>query len=196
MVSSAAGNLESRLFRRYWDDGLLDLFAGIGVAGIAAFWALDLVALGAVAPAVLATFWVPVHRALVEPRIGHVEFSDGRTNRNVRLGVGSVLIGGAMLVGLIGLTLTARSQSLSALSLIAPGLPAFLLALLAVFVGWGLGLPRFLVYAGVLCVGGIGVVLIDARPEIGMLAGACVMLLSGGWRIGRFLRLPVVEPPE
>jgi hypothetical protein len=195
-MPSAAGNLESRLFRQYWDDGLLDLFAGIGVAGIAAFWALDLVALGAVAPAVLATFWVPVHRALVEPRIGHVEFSDARANRNVRLGVGSALIGGAMLVGVIGLTLTARSRSLSALSLIAPGLPAFLLALLAVFVGWGLGLLRFLVYAGVLCMGGIGVVLVDARPEIAMAAGGLVMLLSGGWRMARFLRLPVVEAPE
>ena len=196
MMSSTASNLESRLFRQYWDDGLLDLFAAMGVAGIAAFWALDLVALGAVAPAVLAAFWTPIHRALVEPRIGLVEFSDARTNRNFRLGVGSALVGGAMLVGLVGLTLAAHSRSASALSSVAPGLPAFLLALLAAFAGWGLGLPRFLAYAGVLCVGGIGVVLIDARPEIAMAVGGFVMLLSGGWRMARFLRLPVVEPPE
>jgi len=29
-----------------------------------------------------------------------------------------------------------------------------------------------------------------------MAAGGFVMLLSGGWRMARFLRLPVVEPPE
>lgn len=195
-MPSAATTLESRLFRQYWDDGLLDLFAGIGVAGIAAFWALDLVALGAVAPAVLAAFWVPIRRAVVEPRIGLVEFSNARANRNVRLGVGSAVVGGAMLVGFVGLTLSAHSRSLSALSLISPGVPAFLLALLALFAGWGLGLARFLVYAVVLCLGGVGVVLIDARPEIAMAVGGFVMLLSGGWRMARFLRLPVVEPPE
>ena len=195
-MPSAATTLESRLFRQYWDDGLLDLFAGIGVAGIAVFWALDLVALGAVAPAMLAAFWVPIRRAVVEPRIGLVEFSNARANRNVRLGVGSAVVGGAMLVGFVGLTLSAHSRSLSALSLISPGVPAFLLALLALFAGWGLGLPRFLVYAVVLCLGGVGVVLIDARPEIAMAAGGFAMLLSGGWRMARFLRLPVVEPPE
>jgi len=183
--------LESRLFGRYWDDGLLDLFAGIATLGIGVLWAVDLVAIGAAVPAMLAGLWVPLRRALVEPRAGHVEFSDARTGRNRRLLVGNAVLGLLTLALFAGLTVAVRSGPLALLSVIGPGIPAFLLALLAALTGWGLGLPRFLGYAAALCLAGAGAALADAEPELAILAGGLVIALSGGWRLGRFLRIPV-----
>ena len=77
-ISSA---LESRLFSHYWDDGLIDLLAGIAIVALGALWLADLVAVGAAVPAMLAVVWAPLRRALVAPRAGTVEFSDGRTGR-------------------------------------------------------------------------------------------------------------------
>ena len=192
-MASHAEPLESRLFRHYWDDGLLDLFAGVAVVGIGIFWAFDLVALGAIVPAVLVPFWYPLRRALVEPRAGLVEFSDTRTGRNLRLGIGSALLGLAMLAVFTMLYFRVAPDPGTLLPLVIAGVPAFLLGLLAAMAGLGLGLPRFLVYAGLLCVCGIGVVLADARPEVAMIAGGIMMVLSGAWLLGRFLRLDVED---
>ena len=189
-MTNRGGTLETRLFRRYWDDGLLDLLAGIGVVIVGVSWAVDLVAVGAVAPALLAVFWGPLRRALVEPRTGHVEFSDARVGRSRQLIVGSAVVGLVMLALFVGLYVLVRSRSVALLSLVSPGIPAFLLALLMAMAGWGLGLPRFLGYAGILSVGGFGVALVDAEPEFALLAGGLVILLSGAWRFARFLRLP------
>jgi hypothetical protein len=190
-MTSRAGTLESRLFRRHWDDGLLDLFAGVGAVSIGVCWAVDLVVVGAAVPAVLVPIWGPLRRALIEPRAGLVEFSDARTARNRRLGLGSAVLGLLMLLLFVGLYVLVRSRSVALLDLVVPGVPAFLLGLLATLAGWGLGLPRFLAYAGVWCAGGFGVALADARPELAMLAGGLVVLMSGAWRLHRFLRLPV-----
>jgi len=190
-MSPRADALESRLFRRYWDDGLLDLFAGVGVVAIGIFWAFDFVALGAVVPAILASLWVPLRRALVEPRAGLVEFSDGRTGRMQRLGWGSVVFGLAMLALFVSLVVLNGWRPVALLSSLTPGLPAFLLALPSALVGWGLGLPRFHAYAAILCIGGLVVALADTRPELAMLAGGIVVLASGAWRLQRFLRIPV-----
>ena len=181
--------LESRLFRSYWDDGLLDTLAGVGVIGIAVSWALDAVALGAVAPAVLAALWAPLRRALVEPRAGLVEFSETRTGRMHGMGLGGVALGLAMLL-FVGVYLASGSRS-SAVSTLAPAIPGLLLGLLAAVIGLALGLPRFLGYAAVLGLAGLAVAIADARPEIAMFAGGAALLLGGAWRLRRFLRLPI-----
>ena len=89
-----------------------------------------------------------------------------------------------------------RAQSVALPDALLPGLPAFLLGLLAVVAGWGLGLPRFLAYAAVLSVAGIGVGLARAEPAIAMLSGGIVIVLSGLWRLRRFLMLPVERSEE
>jgi len=194
-MASRAGSLESRLFHQYWDDGLLDLLGGLGVIGISIFWAFDLVAVGAVVPAILASLWVPLRRALVEPRAGLVEFSDARSGRTRRMTMTSLWLGVAMLAVFVAIYLfLPRPEGL--VRLLVPGLPAFLLGLLAVVAGLGLGLPRFLVYAGLLGVCGVGVALADTRPEIGMLVGGVVMTGTGTYLLSRLLRLEVESGEE
>ena len=85
--------LEGRLFRRYWDDGLLDLLVGVGVLLIGIGWVCDQVALAAFTPALLVPLWRPLRARLVEPRLGAVEFADKRVRRQRRHALG--LVGGA-----------------------------------------------------------------------------------------------------
>ena len=183
--------LESRLFRHYWNDGLIDLFAGIALVALGALWWVDLVAVGAAVPAMLAMLWAPLRRALVAPRAGHVEFSDARTGRNRQLLIGSALLGLLMLAAFVALQASTPARSADLLAVVAPGIPAFLLAVLAAIAGWGLGLPRFLGYAAALCLAGAGVAWADARPEFAMFGAGVLVLASASWRLSRFLKVPV-----
>jgi predicted small integral membrane protein len=187
---ASINTLESGLFRSYWDDGLLDLLAGLGVIGVAVFWAVDLVAIGAVVPAVLATLWVPLRRALVDPRIGLVEFSETRMNRMRGLSLGTAVLGVAMLL-IVGIHVASGSRSSALVEDLAPAIPALLLGLMAAVGGWAIGLPRFLGYAAVLGLAGLAVAIADARPEMAMLAGGAAPLVGGIRRLRHLLRLPV-----
>lgn len=190
-MTATTDRLESRLYRHFWDDGLLDLFAGVGVVGIGVCWALDLVAIGAVVPAVLVPFWIPLRRALIEPRSGFVEFSDTRVDHNRRLLAGSVALGAASLAVFAALYLIVPSDPAGWLVRVIPGVPALLLALLAAFTGLALGLPRFLAHAAVLAVAGAAVVAADAAPEEAMIAGGALVAIVGAWLLRRFLQMPV-----
>jgi len=190
-MAGHAESLESRLFHQYWDDGLLDLLAGIGVVGIGTCWALDLVAIGAVVPGVLVLFWGPLRRSLVEPRAGLVEFSDARVGRTRRLGFVGMWLGLAMLAVFTALYLFAAAEPGALLRLLIPGVPVFLLGLLAALVGLGLGLPRFLSYAGLLGGCGVAVILAGTNPAVGMIAGGLPIAINGARLLGRLLRLEV-----
>jgi predicted small integral membrane protein len=188
-MTGHADQLERRLFRQYWDDGLLDVLSGVGALAVGLSWAVDLVALGAAVPAVLAALWVPLRRRLVEPRAGLVEFADQRVERNRRGLVGSALLGLAALAAFAALAFWAAPNPGGPWRAMAPALPALLLGLLAVVAGLILGLPRFVVYAGLFSVAGLGVAATDSRPEVAILAAGLLVLASGAWRMNRFLRL-------
>jgi len=183
--------LERRLFRQYWDDGLLDVLSGVGALAVGLSWAVDLVALGAAVPAVLAALWVPLRRRLVEPRAGLVEFADQRVERNRRGLVGSALLGLVALAAFAALAFWAAPNPGGPWRAMAPAVPALLLALMAVVASLMLGLPRFVVYAGLFSVAGLGVAVTDGRPEVAILAAGLLVLASGTWRLNRFLRLNI-----
>lgn len=190
-MTARTHTFESHLFSSYWDDGLLDILAGVGVVGIGICWALDLVAIGAVIPAVVVPFWVPLRRALVEPRAGLVEFSDTRADHMRQLGRGSIALGAALLLLFVGAALVSDSAPRAFLTRIVPALPGVLLALMAALVAWSLRLPRFLIYAGAFIVAGFGVALTDGRPEVAMFVGGGAVLAGGAWRLRRLLQLPI-----
>ncbi|MEZ4456150.1 MAG: hypothetical protein R2882_06315 [Gemmatimonadales bacterium] len=187
--------LESALFRSRWDDGLLDVLAGVGVLIVAACWAADLVAVGAAAPALLAVVWGPLRQRLVEPRAGFVEFSDARAQAMKRRSWSAVALGVGGLVAVGALVAAAMAGRDVVPNGIAPAVPAILLAMMAAVAGLALGVSRFVGYALLLVVAGLGAALAGAEPEMAMLAGGAAILLVGGWRLHRFLQLPV-EPGE
>jgi hypothetical protein len=194
-MTASTGSLESRLFSSYWDDGLLDILAGAALLGISACWLMDLVAVGAAVPAIVAPLWIALRRRVVEPRVGMVEFSETRHKRTRRLFVGTAALGVALLVLFTGVHLLKGSSGQWLLVNAAPAIPAVLLALLSALAGWGLGIPRFLGYSTALCIAGLAVSAADARPEVAMMSGSFLMLGVGAWRLLRFLRLPI-EPED
>ena len=191
-MTSHVGRLEARLFRGSWDDGLLDLFAGVASVAIGILWAFDLVVFGAIVPVMLVPFWQPVRRWIVEPRAGLVEFSEERTGRNRRWLTASVWTGLAALVSFSGLALLSEAWR-DRLELLVAGLPALLLGVLAAFAAGIAGAIRFFAYAAAFCVAGLVVALADTRPEVGIIAGGVVVLANGSRLLMRFLRIPVSE---
>lgn len=193
VMLSNPGTVENRVYRAYWNDGLLDVFAAVGVLTIGACWMLDFVVGGAITPALLIPLWGPVRQRFVEPRLGMVEFSDERERRNrnrlwmvILLGVGSF----AFAIGFS--VLRDRLALAPAVSLIA-GLPAILLAVLAALAALLVSTGRFLVYAALLA--GTGVLGAARGWEPGPIlvsAGLIILVLALAVLI-RFLRHNPVE---
>ncbi len=188
-MASHVHQLERRLFRHHWDDGLLDVLSGVGLLGLGVCWTVDLISLGAIVPAMLAPFWAPLRRTLVEPRAGLVEFTDERVGQNRRWLTGSALLGVMVLAVSVVLALRTAPDPTDLLPTIAPALPALLIGLLALIASLMLGLPRFMLSAALIGTGGLVVAVTDSRPEAAMIAGGLLVLSSGAWRFVRFLRL-------
>ncbi|MDH3621595.1 MAG: hypothetical protein OER91_11920 [Gammaproteobacteria bacterium] len=173
------GNIEKRVYRAFWDDGLLDVFASFGVLAIGFFWMRDWAAAAAIVPALLVPLWSPTRKRFVEPRIGMVEFSDNRERQNTRRLKLVIYAGIASLI--IGLELyffRDRLEVSPAVSLIA-GLPALLLGLMALITSFLVASNRFLIYAAILVFAGVYGAMNDWRPgPILALAGIGMLLLA------------------
>jgi len=189
--------LEAELFKTYWDDGLLDLFFGLGLLVIGIGWWFDQPVLAAVAPALLWIWVMPLRKAVVEPRAGYVEFSQARETRvrrnlwlTILLGLGTFVLG-------IGVFVYVQSQGPSGgmdagqikiLQKIIPALPAALLAVGAFIGARHTGAQRFIVYTMVLLVAAGLTIVYDLGPAVPMLIGGTVITLSGMVLLIRFLR--------
>lgn len=186
-------SIEARLFRAWWNDGQLDLFFGVGAIGVAAFWAVDLVALGAAVPAMLALLWTPVRKAVIEPRAGWVEFGAGRVARSRRSLTAALATGvGVLAVIFVGGLFSAKGATQLASDLSA-AIPAVSLALMAVMVAAGLRLGRFLWYAAALVVAGVAFALGGYEPEVSMFAAGTAVAAAGTILLARFFRRSHVE---
>jgi len=188
--------LERKVFQHYWDDGLLDLFAAIGVLLIGVFWLRDLPVGAAFVPAWLAPAWNPVRRKFIEPRLGLVEFTEDRERRNRKMLRLTLYAGIAFLI--VGLELYFFRDDLPVeptVALIA-GLPAFLLALLAIFTAALIGTARFVAYAVILVLAGVAGALLEWTPGMILTVAGAVMLAIAGILLIRFIVLNPVGEEE
>lgn len=179
--------LERQVFQQYWDDGLLDLFAAAGVFLIGVFWLRDLPVGAAIVPALMVPLWQPLRRRLVEPRMGLVEFTEARERRNQRMLKLVMYLGIAVLI--LGIEVYFFRDSLPAQPTVAlvAGLPALLLALLAVITTILIGSARFLFYAVVLAAIGMAGAFLSWRPGAILAAAGAVMLIFAGVIVARFI---------
>lgn len=186
---STSNALEARLFRTYWDDGLLDLVAGIAVLSIGIGWWFEWAVLAAVAPALIWPLWAPLHRKLIEPRAGYVEFSRRRQQHTRRSLLLAVLLGiGAFLLGIGAFVYVMHRGMDSPYVRIVPGIPAALLAGGALIGAQLTGARRFLGYGlALLAAAGLTAVF-DLGPAAPMLFGGAVVTLCGLAMLVRFLR--------
>lgn len=182
----AMQSIEARVFRAWWDDGQLDLFLGVGTLGVATFWAVDLVALGAVVPGFLAVLWTPIRKALIEPRAGWVEFCTPRLAGSRRkllailaAGVGT-LVAFAIAVYLESAGIVELAADFSA------AIPGVLMGLMGLIVAVGLRIGRFLWYAGVFVVAAMALAPAGYEPEVAMAAAGAIVTASGVSLLARF----------
>jgi hypothetical protein len=180
--------IEKQVFRTYWNDGLLDVFGAVATLVIGITWTADAYVFGAIVPAMLVPLWAPMRQRFIEPRLGLVEFSDQRERRNTNR-LGMVAAFGIGTLGLFLMLYFARTRLGydADISLIA-GLPALLLALLAIITAFLVSTLRFLLYAALLAISGIGGAIYGIEPGPILMIAAVAMLGVALFVLGRFLR--------
>lgn len=186
-------SLELGIYRYYWDDGLLDLFAAVGVALIGVSWMRGYAAAGAIVPAVLVPLWQPFRQRLVEPRLGYIEFSDSRERQNRKRLKLVVYLGIIALIAALELYFHRELLPGVPGTHLVAGLPAMLLAILAATTALLIASARFLVYAVVLLAAGSVGAWLGWSPGAIMAVGGIVMLVIASVVFTMFLRANPVE---
>jgi len=187
--------LEREAYRTAWSDGIVDIYVGVSLLFMGAMWTWvpGMAGLSGLLPAVLVLPMLSLRRRFVEDRLGHVEWRPARRgwerrNQSVLLaaGLGLFLLAIVASLALGGGVTGDRS--------LAPGIMAWLLAVLALGLAFLLDARRMVLYAAVLAAGGVVVVLLEADPGWPMLAGGAVATGVGVAMLRRFIeRYPVIR---
>lgn len=181
--------MEQRLFTGYWGDGLTDLLMGCALVTGGLGWSW-LGPLAVVHMPLWVTLWGPLRHRLVEPHAGYVKFSRERNRVNTEKLWKALLLGLGMCVLLI-LAFWLGSRSGGAVT--GPehwvaGLPAAILALMAVVTWLLTGARRFQLYSGGLLASGYAVVAAGGEPGLSLVLGSAFPLVGGGLLWNRFQR--------
>lgn len=183
-------SLETRLFRRSFDDGWLDVLIGIGLTATGLLWLTGVYAVAAIVPAVLFPFWKSGRKGIVEPRLGQVRFSAAQgevTRRNL---TGWFLFGAAILLTELAVLLALdklNAPRLPGMSDIAVAIPVWLVAI-GLLAGLMIGARRFIIYA--VLAGSIGIAGISIgtdEPAYLILAAGSIVLGTGSVLLTHFL---------
>jgi hypothetical protein len=186
-TGAAFASTEARLFRAWWQDGLLDLLAGACLVATGLGWLAGFVLAGALAPAVALPLWPLLRQRITRPRLGEVRFAAARRLR-MRHGLVAVVSLGVVLLGFVALSLSEAEARSELLRWAAPAIPALLLAALALSAAEALRLLRFALYAAGFVAAGLVVASLEAEPGWAILAGGALVLASGIRLLAVFLR--------
>ena len=183
---TSRNKIERRVIQVYWNDGLLDILAGLGVAAIGVAWLFSLVPLGATIPVMLIPFWKLLRGRITEPRLGFVVLSDVQGRRNRDFLITSILIGVVVFLLCIAAYLIVVKR-LAGQSTGIAALPAAIVAFMALMTAAITSVNRFILYSAILLICGIAVALLDGEPGWSLLAGGLVIVISGGITLSRFI---------
>lgn len=185
---------EARVFRAYWQDGLIDLLAGASVVAIGVGWIAGFVLASVVVPPIALSLWPLLRRRITEPRLGRVRFN-ARRRFEMRHGLIAVASLGVVLLGVFAERAWRGSHS-SFVEWVAPGIPALLLAALAVSSSVALRAPRFAGYAAGFVAAALVVSALDAEPGWSILAGGVIVTVTGARLLTTFLGAFPTLPAE
>lgn len=180
---------ESILFQSFWDDGLLDLMAGLALLLAGLGWQTELGALAVLQAPLWVALWHPLRRAVVDPRAGYVEFSLQRRGSNARSLAVALLVGFACLaLTALGLAWLPGQQAEPGPWTPVAGLPALIIAAGTAVAALLTGARRFYLY-GLLIIGLAAItVALAGEPGWPIAGGGGVMTACGAWLLFRFLR--------
>jgi len=191
-------SLEREAYRASWSDGIVDIYVGLSMIWLGAMWVWenDLSAMAGLVPAVFVAPMLSARKRFVEARLGYVRWRAPRRDwerRNLWMLLAAGL--GLFLMGVAAYLLASSDDSPGSLRL-APGILAWLLALLGVGLALVMDARRMLLYAALLAVGGVVVVMLEAMPGWPMLVTGMVATVAGGAMLWRFVRRhPVMDQP-
>jgi hypothetical protein len=184
--------MERAAYRSTYSDGIVDVFVGLSflVIGSIWIWAEDYGGLAGIIPAVAAPSLIPLRKRVVEARGGYVRWGAPRRRWEKRNLWGAFLAGVAtFLLAIVAFFLFEGSTGgRDLVSEIAPGLLAFILAVLAIILAMMLESGRFVAYAAVLVAGGVFAVGRELNPGWPILAAGLAVTFTGAVMLIRFLR--------
>lgn len=182
--------LEKRAYLMYHGDGLVDLALGLVVLLFGLGMRYDQVMLAPIFGAVAYPVWLAAKKGITERRLGYVEFSDARRAKEKRglvilflLGVVFLFLGVMVYLVLTGGVdpggLARRSGFL---------LLGVVFAALISSVGLVLGTLRLHLYSLAVVLSVVLAQVLSLPRDIGIIVPGLVIVVSGAWLLGRFLR--------
>ena len=192
--------VEKEAYRAAYSDGIIDLFAGLSLVVIGAIWLLatDYAGLAGIFPAVLVPSLVPMRKRIVESRGGYVRWSAPRRRWEQR-NMWVVFTAGCVtfLLGIGAyLAFEGSGSGRDLLIDLAPGMLAFILAVLCLVLGLVMSARRFVAYAAVLVAAGVLAAVRDTNPGVPLLIAGSFVAVIGAAMLVRYLRAnPAVEIP-
>jgi hypothetical protein len=197
MNETALSRLERSLYQSYWNDGLLDLWAGLGVLGVGIAWTVGWIVVAPAVPILLIVLWPAARRRWVEPRVGAVSLSQSRRRRERLKLVWSLQVGWVVLVlALLGCW-AATVGRWAPPQATAPAIPLVILAAMAFGTSLMLALPRFSAYSALLLLVGLAGVALQWEPGPLIVVGGAAITVAGAVRLALFVRRkPVMEADD
>lgn len=122
MATPNLAKVEQRIFRSYWQDGLLDLLAGVSAVLIGGSWLLDMFALSLGIPILAIYCWLWIRRRVTEPRFGHVVFSP-KGQHDLKHGLIAIVALGLVVGGNLITRIWLNQQQSSFSEWFAPAIP-------------------------------------------------------------------------
>lgn len=191
--------VERKIFRSYWNDGLIDITAGVGIGLVGLAWLLDLVVAALVLPLLLLPLWFTARRLITNPRVGTVSFTQDRKERMHRNLIFASITGYAVLIAVGTMYAYLRSSDIEAnwMASIA-GLPALVVAVAILAGRFLFDMPyRTLIYAVLAFAVAILAALFSIHPGIQFLAVGLVLATVGTVLLTKFVRaFPIGEVPN
>lgn len=174
--------------RTLTEDGLIDIFSGIGLIAIGYFWLVDNTALSAIMPLAFVNLWKISRKRFSEPRVGRVTPAKEKKG-HIRAGrTILVIVSLTLAVGVI-LWLKGGAGDVKGTwyyPLFATG-PSLLIATITFFSAIHLKAPRFFAYAAwIIASAGITIWLGEGPAKAFMISGV-PFLLVGFWTFAKFL---------
>ena len=189
--TSSLDQIEKQAYQAIWEDGLIDIFAGLALFLIGVVWISQDSAYGSIVAPALVPFWTVARKRISEARMGVVNFSAERIVSDNNKLLGLCLFGVlTFVIGVIWYFFGRTGDFFAALrgTNIIAGLPAALLAIPVTIVAFAFGLRRFFLYAAVLLISAVPVALLDLGPGWAFVPGGVLCIAMGSGLLFRFLR--------